>query len=290
MLRSLAYLRGAIFRSLDHDVLGTAKGAAYSAILSVFPALLVLAALLALAPGSGSLRGELRSALDGLLPEDTRDLAYGYLKYQHPQAIKVVITAGVISIFAGMGVLLSLMEGFLRAYEIDRKEWNFWKQCLVAILLIPSCLVPMGCATLIVIFGHQIELWMINNADSELRHYVLVFWRLVRWAIAIVTCVSVLTVIYHFGTPHRNSWKWVVPGASLATVLWFLSTLLFGWYVTRFADYSVVYGSLGAGIATMVWLYITAIAVLFGGEFNARIAPIRREPAVPVVPSPMKMA
>jgi membrane protein len=272
MLRFLAHLRKAMVKSLDHDILGTAKAAAYSAILCVFPALLVLTALIAATPGSSSIRGEFRSALDEVLPTDTMNLAQAYLQYQHQRSLQVLISAVIISTIAAMGVMLSLMEGFLRAYELDRKAWNFWHQRILAIFLIPSCLVPMGAATLFVIFGHQIELWMIEYANHEFRSYVLVFWAAVRWTIALVTCVCVLTVIYHFGTPHKNSWKWVLPGASVATVLWFLVTLLFGLYVTRFADYSLVYGSLGAGIATLVWLFITSVAVLFGGEYNASIS------------------
>ncbi len=272
MLRLLAHLRKATVKSLDHDVLGTAKAAAYSAILCVFPALLVLTAVIAVAPGSNSVRGEVRGALDEILPTDTMNLVQAYLQYQHQRSIQVLISAVIISTFAAMGVMLSLMEGFLRAYELDRKAWKFWHQRLLAILLIPSCLVPMGGATLFVIFGHQIEMWMISYANLGFRSYVLIFWVAVRWAIALVTCVGVLCVIYHFGTPHPNTWEWVVPGASVATVLWFLVTLTFGWYVTRFADYSLVYGSLGAGIATLVWLYITAVAVLFGGEYNASFA------------------
>jgi YihY family inner membrane protein len=61
----------------------------------------------------------------------------------------------------------------------------------------------------------------------------------------------------------------VFPGATLATFSWFASTMFYGWYVTRFADYSIVYGPLGAGIATMVWLYIVSLAVLIGAEYNA---------------------
>ncbi|HVJ09571.1 MAG TPA: YihY/virulence factor BrkB family protein [Acidisarcina sp.] len=281
MLRILRQLREATIKSFEHDVLGTAKAAAYSAILGVFPALLVLTAVLAVAPGSYSLRGEVRGALDEILPREVMDLAQAYLQYQHQRSIQVLFTAVFISMFGGMGVMLSLMEGFRRAYRIKRNAWNFWKQHILALLLIPSCLVPMASATLVVIFGHQIELWMIANANFGLRSYVLIFWMVVRWTIAMATCVSVLTVIYHFGTPHPHSWKWVLPGALLSTVLWFVTTLLFGWYVTRFADYSVVYGSLGAAVATLVWLYITSVAVLFGGEFNARIAPLPATPALP---------
>jgi membrane protein len=64
----------------------------------------------------------------------------------------------------------------------------------------------------------------------------------------------------------------VVPGAVLATGMWFLTTLAFGWYVTRFANYSEVYGSLGAGIALLFWLYIVSLCVLCGAEFNAQFA------------------
>jgi membrane protein len=70
------------------------------------------------------------------------------------------------------------------------------------------------------------------------------------------------------GTPIRQPWRQVIPGAVAATVMWFLTTLAFGWYVTRFANYSQVYGSLGAGIALLFWLYIISLSVFFGAEFN----------------------
>jgi membrane protein len=281
MFGRFGYLRRAMLRSLEHDIFGTAKAAAYSAILCAFPALLVLTALIAASPGGNTFRGELRSAFSEVLPPDAMEFAQSYLQNQPQRSMQVLVTAVFVSAFAGMGVMLSLMEGFLRAYGLDRKAWRFWHQRILAILLIPSCLVPMGCATLFVVFGRQIETWMIQRANFELLNYVLVLWMMVRWTIAITTCVAVLTVIYHFGTPHPNSWKWVVPGALVATVLWFVATLLFGWYVTRFADYSLVYGSLGAGIATLVWLFITSVAVLYGGEFNASISPARKRSVAP---------
>ena len=82
------------------------------------------------------------------------------------------------------------------------------------------------------------------------------------------TSVTVLTAVYHFGTKRKEHWLWVAPGAAAGTLLWFPTTLAFGWYVTRVADYSMFYGSFGAGIATLVWLYITAFSVLVGAELN----------------------
>jgi len=66
----------------------------------------------------------------------------------------------------------------------------------------------------------------------------------------------------------RQSWKRTLPGAIVSTAMWLISTLVFGWYVTRFANYSQVYGSLGAGIALLFWLYIISLSVLCGAEFN----------------------
>jgi membrane protein len=111
-------------------------------------------------------------------------------------------------------------------------------------------------------------MWMIENAGHELRHFVLFIWRMVRWAIAMVTSVSVLGALYHFGTRRKEHWAWVGPGAVAATILWFPATLAFGWYVTRIADYSMFYGSFGTGIATLVWLYITSFSALLGAELN----------------------
>jgi membrane protein len=92
--------------------------------------------------------------------------------------------------------------------------------------------------------------------------------QIIRWAVALTASVVIVALIYHLGAPLRQSWKRVMPGAIVSTAMWFPSTLIFGWYVTRFANYSQVYGSLGAGIALLFWLYIISLSVLCGAEFN----------------------
>jgi len=188
------------------------------------------------------------------------------------------LSATGLSIFAGLGLMLSLMEGFRRAYQIPHEAWGFGGRRLRALLLVPIALVPLSVATLVIVFGHQIEFWMIENARGhELRHMVLFFWRMVRWSIALLTSVTVLAALYHFGTKRKEHWFRVAPGAMAGTLLWFPSTLAFGWYVTRVADYSMFYGSFGAGIATLVWLYITAFSVLVGAELNGVLYGDRQE-------------
>ncbi len=271
--RTLGHFRRAVVRSLSHDVFTTAKAAAYSAILSLFPALLVLNTLLALTPATGTVTGEIRTILSQVLPWDTMDLVQDYFLSSHAHSLSVLWSASPVAIFAAMGVLQSLMEGFRRAYRLPRHLWNFWRSQAVAAALIPICLAPMFFATALIVFGHQIESWMVGSSDHELRFYVLVLWRMVRWAISVITVVAVMTVLYHFGTPRTHSWRCSLPGAAMATLTWFAATLIYGWYVTRFTAYMVVYGSLAAAIATLVWLYITSLSILIGAEFNAQIFP-----------------
>jgi membrane protein len=95
----------------------------------------------------------------------------------------------------------------------------------------------------------------------------------IRWSIAILTSIAVIALIYHNAVPRTQPWHSVIPGAFLATGMWFGATLLFGWYLQRYADYSVIYGSLGAGIALLVWMYMISLVILIGAEFNAMLFP-----------------
>ena len=269
--------RKAVLLAMEHDVINTAKAAAYSGMLMLFPALLVLTTLLAQVQEGTTLVGEMRSIFEQFLPADTMDVLQSYLLSRRIYSAQLLLSATGLSIFAGLGMMLSLMEGFRRAYQIPHEDWGFGGRRLRALLLVPIALVPLSVATLVIVFGHQIEVWMVENATHELRHVVLFFWRMVRWSIALATGVTVLTAVYHFGTKRTEHWLWVGPGAVAGTLLWFPTTLAFGWYVTRIADYSMFYGSFGAGIATLVWLYITAFSILVGAELNGVLYRDRQE-------------
>jgi membrane protein len=260
--------RKALMQALAHDVINTSKAAAYSAMLMLFPALLVVTTLLAQVQEGPTLVGALRATLGQFLPADSMDLLQSYVLTRHLHSTQLILSAAGLSVFAGLGVMLSLMEGFRRAYELPSEAWGFWSRRLRALLLVPIALLPLSVATLVVVFGHQIELWMIENARHEIRFIVVLFWRMARWSVVLIASTTVLAALYHFGTRRKEHWSWVAPGAIAGTLIWFPATLAFGWYVTRIADYSMFYGSFGAGIATLVWLYITAFSVLMGAELN----------------------
>jgi len=288
MATRFRHIRKALWLALEHDVLNTAKAAAYSGMLALFPALVVLTALLAMVPEGTSLVGEVRGAFEQFLPDDSMSLLRSAMETHRLHSTQVIASSAGLTVFAGLGVMLSLMEGFRRAYRLPLDDWGFWQRRYRALLLVPIVLVPLSLATLLLVFGRQFELWMIDNAGHELRRLVLFSWRMVRWGIALVTAISVLGALYHFGTKRKEHWALVGPGALAATFVWFPATLAFGWYVTRIADYSMFYGSFGAGIATLVWLYISSFSTLLGAELNGvlfrerqKIASDSNEPGLP---------
>ncbi len=287
MLRWLAHLRRALWSSVSDDIITLSKAAAYSAILTVFPAILVSATLVAIMPEAEFLRTQLRYLLYQMFPPQVPPVLLGYFQEEHRSSIHVLFSSACVSVWAASGMMSTLMECSRRAYKLPTNLWSLWHQRIVAFLLVPLSLFPLMLASLFVVFGHQIELWMIYQSGHEFRTYVLFFWRIGRWLLAMTTSVAVIATIYRMGTPRIRSWRSVMPGAALATVLWFPSTLIFGWYVTRHANYAQVYGSLGAAIALLIWLYIILISVMMGAEFNAEVFPkpawIRREDAAKIL-------
>lgn len=264
----LAKTREALFQAYIHDVINTSKAAAYSGMLMFFPALLVITTLIAQGKTGPSFVGETRNVLEQFLPADTLDLVQSSILNHQLHSRQLVLSAACLSLFAGMGVMLSLMEGFRRAYRLPPQNWTFWGRRARALLLVFIVLIPLSLASLAIVFGHQIEHWMIQNSGHNLRHIVILFWRTVRWAVSFAAILTVLTALYHFGTHRTERWFWVTPGAVAGTLIWFPATLAYGWYVTSVANYTRLYGSFAAGIATLVWLYITSFSVLLGAELN----------------------
>jgi membrane protein len=264
----LRHFRKAVFLALEHDVLNTAKAAAYSGMLMFFPAFIVLTALVAKAPAGPTVVGEIRWVSEQILPADTVRLLLSSVHERNPHPERLIASGISLSVFAGLGLMLTLMEGFRRSYRLPRSQWGFWERRFRALFLVFIVLVPLALATILLVFGRAIELWMVFRSGHELRHVVLFLWRLARWTLAFATSLTVLGTLYHFGTRRGEHWQNVVPGAIAASAVWLPSTLAFGWYVTRIADYSIFYGSFGAGIATLVWLYISSFSALLGAELN----------------------
>jgi membrane protein len=272
MRRWSQHLRRTLIRSVRNDVFTMARAGAYSAIICVFPVALVTAAGVANSPETAFVRDELRSMLYRMFPPDVPPLVLSY--FHGPQrSLELVLTATAVFLAAANSVMTTLMESMRRAYGVPLGRWSGKRRVLIAFMLTFLSFLPLVLASMFVVFGHQVEAWINYQLSYDMRPYLLVLARLARWALAVATSITVLALIYHMGTPRTQSWRRVLPGSILATALWFPSTLIFGWYVTGHAHYRQVYGSLGAGVALLVWLYIILASVMIGAEFNAEVCP-----------------
>jgi membrane protein len=271
LLRLPRILHGALLSAARHDCLNLAQSTAYSAIVALFPALIAAAAVIGLLPDTTPLRFQLSAFFDRILPPDVSPLLESYFvdSPHNVRSAHVVLVAFFVSLTGATSVLATLMEGVRRANNLPIDCWTFWQRRLRAFLLVPLSLLPFALATLLIVFGQFITELLAVHIMPSIRTPVYLVALLLRWAIALTGSIGIIGLIYHMGTPMQQSWKRVLPGAVVSTAMWFLSTLIFGWYVTRFANYSQVYGSLGAGIALLFWLFIISLSVLCGAEFNA---------------------
>jgi len=144
---------------------------------------------------------------------------------------------------------------------------------MIAFSLVILAGIPMTFSTILIAFGSKIETRILFHLNHQFGFYVLLMWTAIRWLIATLTSIAVIALIYHYAVPRTQPWHSVLPGATLATGMWFAATMLFGWYLNRFADYSIIYGSLGVAIALLVWMYMMSLVILVGAEFNAMLFP-----------------
>ena len=263
--------RLSIWRAFEHDAFGTAKAAAYSSIFTFFPFLLVLGSVLAtLNRGQVYLR-EISYALGTILPAGS-SAALAYLRGSTDRPVGLLISASLLTVWSATGVIISWMDGFRRAYQLP-KTWGLVQERMIAFSLVLMAGLPLTFATILVAFGSRIETRILFRMGHEYGPLIFLLWALTRWIIAILTSIAVIQLIYHNAVPRTQPWHTVLPGAVLATALWLILTAIFGWYLQHYVDYSIIYGSLGVGIALLSWMYLISLVVLIGAEFNAMLFP-----------------
>jgi len=257
-----------------------AKGAAYSAVLAFFPILTTLATLLVQANAEAVSRTVVR-LLFNVVPPGTEGIVRGLFNVHGRRPTMILILAVLFAAWAGSGVMISLMEGFRAIYRIPSGR-SIVMERIVAMLLVIGSSVPLMGASLLLVFGGRAQAWVITTLGllddyRDLRGWVRLLWQLLSFIIATGAMVITTTLVYYFGPNRKQRFVGGIPGAILATVLWLLATLAVAWYFRHITDYNVLYGSVGAGLALLVWSYVLAVIALFGCEFNAVLE--RRLPA-----------
>lgn len=270
--RSWWFFRRAWIAAYEDNCFGVAKGAAYSALLSMFPVMTTITAILVRAKAE-AVSNILSRWIFQVAPPGTTELLRNYLVAHGERPVTLLVVATLLSIWAASGVMLSLMEGFQAAYRIPSGR-PFWKQRGVAALLVLCAALPVVAASALMLAGTRAEAgivyWLgLLPSGADFRGGVVVLGRVFRLLLAFGGIAMGAALLYKVG-PNRPM-RLVWPGAVLATVLWFVAIVGFGWYVRDIANYNVLYGSIGAVIALLVWTYILAVIALVGCEFNAQL-------------------
>ena len=268
-LRGWRAVLGRVWREASSDDLTmVAAGCAFYALLALFPALSVLISVYGLLLDPAAVEEQLAAVRD-LLPAATYDMIAGRV---HDLVAARDTRLGWSLVFGLMLALWSTMAGTKAmmtalnvAYEEDEKR-GFVRFNLIAILFTLGGIAGISLA-LSIIVGLPTILgfaWLGPLANLALR--------LVSWALLVGFLIFGLAVLYRYGPSRRGAkWRWITPGSMLVAVLWLAASLLFSFYVANFANYDVTYGSLGAVVVALMWLYISALIVLVGAELNAEL-------------------
>jgi membrane protein len=274
-------LRLASTELYNNNCLSIAKGAAYSSLLSFFPLITTLAAFLVQARADEVAR-TISGFLYEVVPPGTEDVVRTLFIVHGQRPAYLLVFAVMLAVWAASGAMMSLMEGFDGIYHVPSSR-NFIRERGMAILLVFVSFVPVLGASGLIVFGTRAERlltsWLgLTQQDHDIGAWVVLAGQVLRYGIAYGSFVVVTALIYYLGPNRKQSLRMVFPGAVLATFLWLIATLAFGLYVRHVADYNLLYGSVGAGLALLVWMYVLAVITLLGCEFNAVRERMSRRP------------
>jgi membrane protein len=271
LLRFWGLFRQACIASYEDNCFSIAKGAAYSSLLAFFPVLASIAAILAQV-NAESVAHVFSLFLFEVVPPGSEDLVRSQFSVQGQRPIWLILGAASLSMWAASGAIISLMEGFQAAYRLPSGR-PFLQQRGMALFLVLVAALPAVGSSVLILFGTRSERsmleWLGLVPEEEIRNWVSILGALLRYGIALGATVMVTALMYCLGPNRPLKLRAVWPGAFLATFLWLAVTSGFAWYVRNIANYRVLYGSIGAVIALVVWMYLLSLISLLGCEYNA---------------------
>ena len=252
----------------SNRVLSTSGGVAFFSLLAAFPAIAAVVSLYGLFADASTI-GRHLSLLSGILPGGVLLLIADQITLISRQGNETLGTAFVVSLLIAVGSANSGMAALFDALNVVYDEEE--KRSLMRFYATTVLFTLAGIIFVIVAIAGIVVLPLVLRfvglaATTEWLIAIL------RWPILLATIVVSLACIYRYG-PSRNDarWRWVTWGSVVGALLWIAASMLFSWYVATFDSYNKTYGSLGAAIGFMVWLWISAVIVLLGGELNAEM-------------------
>jgi membrane protein len=274
-----ALLTRTIREASDDDVFGVAAQLAYYFFLALFPALISLIALASLFPledfadqVAGRLAPVAPAAVIDIIRQQMLNIAAG----DHGGLLSLGLVA---ALWSSSGAMVAIIGAMNRAFDIDESR-SWLKVRLTAIALTIALAIFVLLSFTLVIAGPEI-------AEAVARRFGLaeafvLTWKVVQWPVVLVLVSLGIGLIYQFAPDADQTWKWITPGAVVATLLWVAGSIGFRLYVVNFGNYDAAYGTIGGIIVLLLWFYLSGVAIVLGAEVNAEIEhSSRRSPAEP---------
>ena len=245
-----------------------AAGVTFYTLLSLFPAIGAFVSLYGLFADVGEAEKQL-SLLRGFVPPDIlKFLGDQMLSIAKGRAGGLSVAFAVsllVSLWSANGAVKALFDGLNVAYE-ERERRGMLKLNLVSFAFTLGALAFVALALAAVVVTPLLLKFL--GLDYTPGAWVAEL----RWPILLVVTIAALSVVYRFGpSRHQPRWRWINSGSAVAAVLWVGASLLFSWYVANFAHYNKTYGSLGAVVGFMTWIWYSTTIVLLGAELNSEI-------------------
>lgn len=260
-------LRRTASEVVKDDVLGMAGQLAYFFVLALFPALIFFVSLVAYLPGG--MPAQLVTSVGPMLPEGVRTIVQDQITALTEAEPHGLLTFGLlVAIWSSSAALIAISSTLNRAYDItEGRPW--WKVRLIAILLTLILAVVVIAALGLLILGPLLAAKL--GAWFGLGPAFVTAWNAGRWPVIFLLVSFGIAMIYYYAVDAEQSWVWITPGSIVATLLWIAASLGLQVYLKMAGSFNETYGTLGGAMVLLLWLYITGIAILVGGEMNAEI-------------------
>lgn len=245
---------------------------AFNLFLAFFPTLLIAVALATTRIGGKTSMLEMVRDLTEFLPPGSQSIVSEFLVNRGPEAWKIALLGWSGTLLAGSQVMKLVMEGIHIIYG-DEEKPGFLHRQLRGLLLLLITIAPLLGAAILGILGRPLRKWIAHEVG---KHSILQGWWNVFFPVAaILLAMTALTMIYRVARPKEDSLRNVLPGAAVATLLWWIADVVFGAYVRR-VPYSIVYGGLAAVIGLIIWMQLSAVIIFLGAAWNAELAENRK--------------
>jgi membrane protein len=260
-----------LWHEIDHDEVFTRSAAlSYYFFAALIPMVFFLMAVLGLfASQSQHFQDTLLNYAGRVMPPDAFSLIQKTLKEISTNSTGLKLAFGlVLALWSGSGGMSSIIDALNRCYHVKEGR-PYWKQKLIALgLTVGIAILTIG-ALAIVLYGGNIAEFV--GSHIGLSSFVVMAWKILQWVVALFFVVWSFALIYYWGPDTEQDWTWITPGSLVGVLVWIGASVLFRFYLHFYNSYSKSYGSLGAVIVLLLWLYITGLAILLGGEINSII-------------------